>query len=1133
MDWNIPKIIDYILNNNHTSLSGLSDGAELYLLSKYPGFFVYVVNGDKLEKARYELEILGKKPTVFPYFISDNKYSLSQTSILQTQQIIALFDLITKNCDCLILQSEMLYQPLPSKENFASKILNFEISQTYEISKIISALQTMQYTAVDKIEKSGQFSHRGDILDIYPINSQNAFRLSFFDDELESIKLINLSDNTSSQSIQSISVSPNTLFIIDQATKNNCLLELNKLQSSISLPIASENRFKTLCNYCVENLEQNPFNMSNLWAQSIAFTADIFDYLDNCLFVSQNRKELFIDLENSFNSLLDKKVELFNQGECLPIKEDIKQKLEKINDKIQNLSTVQFEKFLYSSNKSAIELECLPVYNYKNKKESLIYDVKELLDNDYQVVIFCPSQLDQHFLTDMFQKQFIHFDKLNSLKDLADKKLYFYQSNLPYGIIIKNDKIAFIPCGEKNIQKIEYSETKQAFFELPKAGDYVVHDFHGIGLCQGIQTLEISNFKRDYIIVQYQGTDKLYLPVENADQLSKYIGQENPKLNKIGGAEFERAKNRVREQMELLAYDLLEINYYREHATGHQYQVNTFIDKEFASAFPYQETPDQLKAIEDINADMSSPKIMDRLICGDVGYGKTEVAFRVAMTAINNGKQVVMLVPTTILSEQHYKSALSRFSGFGVKIEVLNRFKTPKQIDDIHKGLLSGEIDFLIGTQKVLNSQIKYKDLGLLILDEEQRLGVNDKEKIKRLKANLDVLSMSATPIPRTLNMALTGVRDISTINTPPKLRKSVETTIIEYSDGIVFNAIQEELKRNGQVLVITDKIEGIENITENIQKHFPQSRVCFAHAKMTKIQLEDIALKLFAGEIDVLVSTTLIENGIDLPNANTLIVLNADRFGLAQLYQLRGRVGRSDRQAYAYFCFASYKELSTESSKRLQAIQDFTDLGSGFKIAMRDLELRGAGTMLGEKQSGHLEKVGYDMYCRLLAQAVEMAKGKKEIEKTISTKIDVDLNTEVPIWFISDEGSRFEIINKISKLETINELEKLKDNLEEIYGKLPDSINNLMLVALTKNLAQKFCITDIFIKNNGFKAIISQETEKSKVLYENLKNQDMFSVIKSENRAIIKNNKSINNVYQLLSIFQKILQNCLDSMLK
>jgi len=1125
---NIKNIINHIQNNSITNLSGLSTGVELYLLSCCTDFFVYITSSENLEKARLQLEIFGKKPVVFPYFCSDNKYSFSIDSLLLKEQQNALFSLQTESCDCLILQTEALFQKLPDVSVFNDNIIFLNVQNTYNLAELKNKLSNLQYTVVDKVESQGQMAIRGDIFDIFPVNSQTPYRLSFFDDELESIREFDIVENVSKNQLNSVKIAPNTLFLINQKQKQECIDKLNYLLKSNNLSANASARFSSVCSYCINNLSENQNANTNLWAQSVIFSNSIFDYIpQNSLIAYENKKQLYAHLENHFQEYEDNKRELYLIGECLPIQVNYQNLIQDLDLTLSKFKALIFNNFVFGLSSSHIELECLPIFNYKNKKETLIYDTKELLEQGYQVVIFCPSTLDENFLTEMFNKQFIHYEKLSDLKQIGDQKLYFYQSNLPYGVGIKNEKIAFLPCGEKNTKKVTYQKNKQVFFDLPKAGDYVVHDFHGIGLCQGIQTLEISNFKRDYIVIQYLGTDKFYLPVENADQLSKYIGQENPKLNKIGGAEFERAKNRVREQMELLAYDMLKIYYEREHSKGHQYQVDTFIDKEFADAFPYQETMDQLKAVEEIKADMSSPKIMDRLLCGDVGYGKTEVAFRTAMTAINNGKQVVMLVPTTILSEQHYRSAKARFSGFGVKIEVLNRFKTPKQVEEIYKKLANGEIDLLIGTQKVLNSSIKYKNLGLLILDEEQRLGVNDKETIKKLKMNLDVLSMSATPIPRTLNMALTGIRDISTISTPPKLRKSVETTIMEYSDGLIFNAVKQEIERDGQVLVITSRIDGIENIAGHIQKQFPDIVVAFAHARMTKLQLENITLKLYNGEIDVLVSTTLIENGIDLPNANTLIVLQADRFGLSQLYQLRGRVGRSDKQAYAYFCFDNFKTLSSDSSKRLQAIQDFTELGSGFQIAMRDLELRGAGTVLGEKQSGHLEKVGYDMYCKLLAQALDVAKGKQFTEN-IMTKMDVDINTDLPQWFISNETTRFEVINKISQLQSQDELINLQQSFVDMFGKLPASMINLMNVALTKNLAQFFAINQITIKSpNIFKATIAKNTQNSAKLCEFLGQSEEFRVINNNNMTIIIFNGQMQNTIQILENFKNLLQKC------
>ena len=534
-------------------------------------------------------------------------------------------------------------------------------------------------------------------------------------------------------------------------------------------------------------------------------------------------------------------------------------------------------------------------------------------------------------------------------------------------------------------------------FYLPKVGDYVVHETHGIGRCISLEKQNFNGNEKEYFVIEYLGGDKLYLPSEQANLISAYMGGElEPKLNKIGGEQFAKIKAKVKESVKGLAINLLEIYSKREKSKGFKYSEDDYLFQQFEEAFEHNETEDQLSAIADIKADMQGSKIMDRLICGDVGYGKTEVALRAIYKAVLSGKQVALLCPTTILSEQHYKSATERFKGFMVKTQVLNRFKTKAQQTEILKELKEGKIDVIIGTHRLLSSDVVFKDLGLLVLDEEQRFGVADKEKIKSLKNNIDVLTLSATPIPRTLNMALTGIRDISIIETPPKERIAVKTYVQEESDTLILNACKKELLRGGQVLFVYNRVQNIYEQAERIKALLPEARVGVAHGQMPERLLEETIMKLYNKEYDILVATTLIESGIDLPLANTLIVIDADRLGLSELYQLRGRIGRSDRSSYAYFTYNPSKVLTTDAYKRLQAILEFTELGSGFKIAMRDLEIRGAGDILGKEQHGHLEKVGYDLYCKLLNEAVNELKGQK-VKDYKPVKIDILASASLP----------------------------------------------------------------------------------------------------------------------------------------
>ena len=632
-------------------------------------------------------------------------------------------------------------------------------------------------------------------------------------------------------------------------------------------------------------------------------------------------------------------------------------------------------------------------------------------------------------------------------------------------IIIGTDDI--IKKTKNQVKNLTQKKEKKKVFYLPKVGDYVVHEIHGIGKCIDLAKLNLNGNLKDYFIIEYLGGDKLYLPSEQANSISAFLGAKGDiKLNKIGGQQFAKIKEKVKESVSKLAINLIEIYAQRENSKGNVYNIDNYLLDEFENSFEFDETPDQLSAIQDIKNDMTSTKIMDRLICGDVGYGKTEVALRAIYIAILNGKQVAFLCPTTILSQQHFNTAKDRFSNFMVNVKVLNRFKTKKQQDQIIKETKEGKVDVLIGTHRLLSEDVGFKSLGLLVLDEEQRFGVKDKEKIKQLKNNIDVLTLSATPIPRTLNMAMTGIRDISVIETPPKERIAVKTYVVEESDSLILEACKKEMSRNGQVLFVYNRVEHIYEQARRLQELMPEARIGVAHGQMPEKLLEQTIMDLYDKKFDILVATTLIESGIDLPFANTLIVIDSDKLGLSELYQLRGRIGRSDRTAYAYFSYNPSKGLTADAYKRLDAILEYTSLGSGFKIAMRDLEIRGAGNVLGKEQHGHLEKVGYDMYCKILENAVKELKGEK-VKEMLPIKLDIMISANLPDDYVQNQDERINLYSKISIIDSDKKYEEMENFLTENFGKPSLEVINLLKIAFIKNLGEKLGIKRILISTN------------------------------------------------------------------
>lgn len=614
-----------------------------------------------------------------------------------------------------------------------------------------------------------------------------------------------------------------------------------------------------------------------------------------------------------------------------------------------------------------------------------------------------------------------------------------------------------------------FKEGEKIVFADLKIGDYVVHKSHGIGQFVGVNTLKADGIVKDYIKIRYRNDDMLYIPTNDLDSIRKYIGggEATPKINKLGSKEWENTKAKVKKNLQEVAKELIELYAKRQNIKGYAFSKDTEWQKQFEDSFPYAETDDQLRCIEETKKDMEAPRPMDRLLCGDVGYGKTEVAIRAAFKAVMDQKQVAYLVPTTVLANQQYESFKERMESFAIRVELLNRFRTKKEQEEIIRKLKLGEIDVVVGTHRLLSKDVEFKDLGLLIVDEEHRFGVKDKEKIKQYKASIDVLSMSATPIPRTLHMSIVGVRDMSVIYEPPQNRKPVQTYVLEQDEEVVKEAITKELERSGQVFYLYNRVEDIEAKAVQIANLVPEAKVAFAHGKMSGNELEEIMLDFIKGEVNVLVCTTILESGIDIPNANTIIVENADKLGLAQLYQIRGRVGRAEKQAYAYIMYKRDKLLTEVADKRLKTIKEFTEFGSGFKIAMRDLEIRGAGSMLGEIQHGHMEQVGYDTYCKLLDEVMKEMQGVK-VEEEQDVQIDLSFSSYIPDEYIENSSQKIEIYQDIALCKTEEDIQNVTDEIIDRYGAMPQEVENLLEIARIKNGARKANIVKISQKRDG-----------------------------------------------------------------
>lgn len=783
--------------------------------------------------------------------------------------------------------------------------------------------------------------------------------------------------------------------------------------------------------------------------------------------------------------------------------------------------------YVFNSHKlesDAYQNSSMPTRVYLTDFMALKNDILQAQKMDMSVILYSgdKAQKIKDFLT---ENGMIYHDYEAEKFDCG--KIYVSNSPFPFNYSFINEKILAI--GYESLFKTSisaFSRGKHSVFYLPKLGDYVVHTFHGIGRCIKIERMKLADYEKDYFVIEYKNGGVLYLPSEQANTISAYVGsEEEPKLSSLGGAEFSRLKARVKAGLKEMAFNLANVYAERKNSKGFAFSRDEFLDAKFADEFKYTETPDQLKAIAEIEKDMESSKIMDRLVCGDVGFGKTEVALRACFKCIYNGKQCALLCPTTILSQQHFLTAKSRLEKFGARVEVLNRFKTSAQVKQILSDLKDGKIDMLIGTHRLLSQDVVFKDLGLLVLDEEQRFGVEDKEKIKNAKRSVDVLSLSATPIPRTLNMSLSGIRDISLITTPPKDRLPIQTYVAEQSDEIIKDVLSREISRGGIAFVIYNRVETIEEFARYVKKLVPKAQIGIAHGQMSERELERVIYNLYEGKFNVLVSTTLIENGIDLPSANSMIIIDADRLGLGQLYQIRGRIGRSDRLSYAYLLYDKDKILGVDAYKRLSAIKEFSELGSGFKIAMRDLEIRGAGNIFGKEQHGHIAKVGYDMFVKLLDEAVKELQGQKTTEKH-AVKLEIPLDAFISEEYIPSSDERILMYTKISNIKNEADEQEILKTLADGFGQVPDAVKNLCKIARLKNLASNFDIVKISV-NAAASVIILNKSEEilPPSLAVNLK--DYNGVLSYDNlpKITFKNGGSvIKNVNILIEFFNASL---------
>ena len=996
---------------------------------------------------------------------------IAESKDLPYERIETLNQIVSKKKFIVVTTIEAVMQKLPSKETLYKNILEFKVGKSYSIEELKKKLIQLGYTRYDLIEGRGQFSIRGGIVDI-STNENTGIRIEFWGDEIDSIRSFHILSQRSIQNLEKITIFPAHEYVLEKTKEEVCKkiekikvdtdLQEEKLKEDIE-QIKVGDYISKIDKYfnCFYEKEESLLNYLSKQ------TCIIFDEISK---IEQREKNIFQDQENLERALLEKE-------KWIPQAISNKSSLEQIKENLDN-QFIYMEK-LDTKPKFQIEtyfMNYREINYYKSEIENFLKDLKKLISEKKKVTVFVNSKEKAKKLKTILEKEKIickieeNLDKtiiVKSTESIVTITVGTVSSgfeNITLNqVIISADELIEGDKRRRKITNTAYKEGEKVVFADLKIGDYVVHKNYGIGIYIGVNTITADSTTKDYIKIKYQADDILYVPTNQMDSIRKYIGGDGilPKINKLGSKEWENTKAKVKKNLREVARDLIELYAKREKVKGYAFSKDTPWQKQFEENFPYQETEDQLRCIEEVKKDMEKDKPMDRLLCGDVGYGKTEVAIRAAFKAVMDHKQVAYLVPTTVLAEQQYKEFKTRMEGFAVKVEILNRFKNKKYQEEVIKKLKLGEVDVVIGTHRMLSNDIEFKDLGLLIIDEEHRFGVKAKEKIKKYKSSIDVLTMTATPIPRTLHMSIVGVRDMSVIYEPPQNRKPVQTYVLEYDEEVIKEAITKELERGGQVFYLFNRVENIEKKAVEISQLVPEANVVYAHGQMTGARIEEIMQEFIEGKTNVLVCTTILESGIDIPNANTIIVENADRMGLAQLYQIRGRVGRSNKQAYAYITYKRDKLLSEVADKRLKAIKEFTEFGSGFKIAMRDLEIRGAGSLLGEIQSGHLEQVGYETYCTLLDEVVKEIQGV-EVQEDTDIQIDLNVTSYIPDTYISDPGQKIEIYQSIALCKKEEDIANIIDEIIDRFGNMPDELENLIEIARIKYLSKKLFITKI-----------------------------------------------------------------------
>ncbi len=1075
------------------ALSGCVDSQKLHMVdglgSNYPFKLIVTYSDQRIRELYEDYKFYDRRVVVYPakdliFFEAD-----IHGNQLTVERMKTLRKLLEGVPTTIITTFSALMTPQIPVDVLRGYIIHIDKTTTVEEAALAKRLVTLGYEKVYQVEAPGQFSVRGGILDIFDLTEENPYRIELWGDDVESIRSFDATSQRSIENLSSVDIYPATELILSE---DRLAAGMHKAQQEM------EQQVKVLQNEgkreeaarlkkTVSEVREQVFELGasvNLESYIRYFFKETSSFLDS---FEEGRMLIVVDEpvrvrehaeanELEFRESMSHRLE---KGYLLPGQTDLLYGMKQVTAAMSAFPVVELSaldmKNPVMKPTHHFDVGATSIASYHNSFETLVTDLKRYKKNGYRVLLLSGSRTRAKRLAqDLAAEGLSAFYTDNPDREIQPGEVETYYGHAQKGFIYR--MIKFVVISESDIfgsekkkkrkQKKYEGQKIQNFADL-KVGDYVVHENFGLGIYRGIIKFEVEHVVKDYMKIEYRDGGNLYVLATNFQAIQKYASADakKPKLNKLGTQEWNKTKSKVKSAVGEVAEDLVRLYANRQQENGYVYGPDTVWQREFEEMFPFEETEDQLAAIEATKADMESHKIMDRLICGDVGFGKTEVAIRAAFKAVQENKQVALLVPTTILAQQHYHTFMQRMSAFPVRIEMLSRFRTAAEQKKIIEDVKRGMVDIVIGTHRLLSKDITFKDLGLLIIDEEQRFGVTHKEKIKQLRENIDVLTLTATPIPRTLHMSLIGIRDMSVLEEAPEERLPIQTFVCEYNEELVREAITRELSRGGQVFYLYNQVNNIADVAAQIGKLVPEATVAFAHGQMKENELEKLMMDFVEGEIDVLVTTTIIETGLDIPNTNTIIIHDSDRMGLSQLYQLRGRVGRSNRNAYAFFLYKKDRVLKEVAEKRLEAIREFTDLGSGFKIAMRDLEIRGAGNLLGREQHGHMAAVGYDLYCKMLNDAVKTLKGEQATEDFVTT-VDLDADAYIPASYIVNEEQKLEIYKRIASMEHADEREDVREELLDRFGQVPDAVEHLLRISLIRIRAHALYVTEI--KGNG-----------------------------------------------------------------